>query len=190
MNNTIKMVLVGESNVGKTSLLFTKSSGILPEYTPTIFSDPIKIVNKDGQEYKIDYWDINGDYPKLRPLLYSNTNVFLICFSISSRDSFNKCETKWAPEITKFSPGVPIILVATKIDLRNSDDNDSNESDFIKYQEGIEMRDKIKASAYIECSSLLNRGANDLFDTISIIGNSEMQPINKNNDKKNKCTIC
>ncbi|KAM9954606.1 hypothetical protein ACTFIW_003206 [Dictyostelium discoideum] len=191
--NKIKVVFVGDK-VGKTSLLYTKSRGTFETYNPTLFEDHIKI-NKDGKEYNLDCCDISSgaeDYSRLRPLLYPNTNVFFICFSISSRDSFNKC-TMWAKDITEYCPDVPMILVGTKIDLR--DDNDSNKSDFVKYEEGIKMKDKINASAYMECSSLLNKGVNDLFDTIAIFSDNRIQSNfnntkNKKNNKENKCIIC
>ncbi|KAM9989010.1 hypothetical protein ACTFIY_005066 [Dictyostelium cf. discoideum] len=188
--NNIKVVFVGDK-VGKTSLLYKKSRGTFETYDSTLFEDPIKI-NKDGKEYNLKCWDISSsfeDYSLLRPLFYPNTNIFFICFSVSSRESFNKC-TMWSKDITEYSPGVPIILVGTKIDLR--DDNDSNKSDFVNYEEGIKMKDKINASTYIECSSLLNKGVNELFDTIAIFSDNRNQSNcnNTKNNKENKCIIC
>jgi len=46
------------------------------------------------------------------------TNCFLLCYSISSRTSFENVKSKWWPEIRHFSANVPVVLVGTKLDLR------------------------------------------------------------------------
>ncbi len=53
-----------------------------------------------------------------RPLSYAQTDVFLICFSIVNPISFENVRTKWYPEVKFFCPNTPIILVGTKLDLR------------------------------------------------------------------------
>ncbi|KAN0007113.1 hypothetical protein ACTFIU_005307 [Dictyostelium citrinum] len=176
--NNIKVVILGDGAVGKTSLLITKSSGFPFEYVPTVFDNYTFKVNINDQIYNIGCWDTGGgeDYPRLRPLSYPQTNLFLICFSIASRNSFNNCETYWLPEVTKFLPSVPIILVGTKTDLRDCDDY-LDKSEFVSYKEGLEMKDKINASAYIECSAILNKGVDNLFDAMAIIGNNALKSI-------------
>ena len=44
--------------------------------------------------------------------------MFLVCFSVNSTDSLENVKTKWIPEVAHYCPGVPIILVGTKADLR------------------------------------------------------------------------
>mmetsp|Transcript_87835 Transcript_87835/g.250248 ORF Transcript_87835/g.250248 Transcript_87835/m.250248 type:complete len:278 (+) Transcript_87835:477-1310(+) len=46
------------------------------------------------------------------------TDVFLLCFSITSPPSFDNLSSKWFPEIKHHAPKVPFILVGTKLDLR------------------------------------------------------------------------
>ena len=70
--------------------------------------------------FVVALWDTAGqeDYDKLRPLSYGNANVFLACFSVTSRLSFESIEGKWIPELRHFGKGVPIVLVGCQKDLR------------------------------------------------------------------------
>merc|ERR1711981_1094815 len=76
-----------------------------------------------GKPINLGLWDTAGqeDYDRLRPLSYPQTDVFLVCFSVISTASFENVKTKWVPEIQHHAPGVPIVLVGTKSDLRNDD---------------------------------------------------------------------
>ena len=47
------------------------------------------------------------------------TDVFLVAFSLISRSSFENVKAKWWPELKHHSPGAPMILVGTKLDLRS-----------------------------------------------------------------------
>jgi cell division control protein 42 len=58
------------------------------------------------------------DYDRLRPLSYPQTDVFLVCFSVTSPASFENVKEKWLPEVHHHCPGVPCLIVGTQIDLR------------------------------------------------------------------------
>ena len=65
--------------------------------------------------------------PSSLSLATTQTDVFLVCFSIAiiSPASFEEVRAKWVPEVMNHCPNVPIVLVGTKLDLR--DDRDTNE---------------------------------------------------------------
>ena len=70
--------------------------------------NPISQIWRAGQE----------DYDRLRPLSYPQTDVFLVCFSVTSPASFENVKEKWFPEVHHHCPGVPCLIVGTQIDLR------------------------------------------------------------------------
>ena len=52
--------------------------------------------------YTLGLFDTAGqeDYDRLRPLSYPQTDVFLVCFSVTSPASFENVKEKWFPEVS------------------------------------------------------------------------------------------
>lgn len=77
------------------------------------------------------------------------------------------CVNQWYPEVSHFCEGVPVILIATKIDLRR----DQRAIDLLKAQgrhpvtteEGTAVARKIGAS-YAEVSAMHGHGVEEVFD--------------------------
>lgn len=124
----------------------------------------------DGKPISLGLWDTAGqeDYDRLRPLSYPQTDVFLICFSIVSPPSFDNVKAKWFPEIEHHAPNVPIILVGTKLDLR--EDNDTMKGlrakrmEPVSYEQALLVSKEIRAHKYLECSALTQRNLKSVFD--------------------------
>ncbi|EZF70663.1 hypothetical protein H105_07108 [Trichophyton soudanense CBS 452.61] len=124
----------------------------------------------DGKPISLGLWDTAGqeDYDRLRPLSYPQTDVFLICFSIVSPPSFDNVKAKWYPEIEHHAPNVPIILVGTKLDLREdkatADALRSKKMEPVSYEQALAVAKEIKAQKYLECSALTQRNLKSVFD--------------------------
>ncbi|KAG7226561.1 hypothetical protein INR49_003718 [Caranx melampygus] len=124
----------------------------------------------DGKPVNLGLWDTAGqeDYDRLRPLSYPQTDVFLICFSLVSPASFENVRAKWYPEVRHHCPNTPIILVGTKLDLRDDKDTIERLRDKklspITYPQGLAMAREIGAVKYLECSALTQRGLKTVFD--------------------------
>jgi len=75
---------------------------------------------------------------------------------------------QWFPEISHHAPDVPIILVGTKLDLR--DDPQTLESlrqkrmEPVQYEQALEVSKAIGARKYLECSALTQRNLKSVFD--------------------------
>merc|ERR1712241_52002 len=196
---SIKCVVVGDGAVGKTCLLISYTTGAFPdEYIPTVFDNYAANVTVDGKPINLGLWDTAGqdDYDRLRPLSYPETNVFLVCFSVTSTASLGNVESKWIPEVNHHCPGTPIILVGTKADLRE----DPAELERLKdkgltvvNEESVkkiikEQKTKgVKVVKYIECSAIVQKNLKNVFDEaikIAMFGEGQT------NSKPNfKCSI-
>ncbi|CAG9771245.1 unnamed protein product [Ceutorhynchus assimilis] len=165
----IKITAVGDGVVGKTCLLTTYVTGEFPEeYVPTVFEHYGDKITVDGIEYDMTLWDTAGqeDYERLRPLSYPGTNCFLACFCVDKNiASYDNIHMKWVPEIRHFCPDTPIVLVATKSDLRENPSIKCYSQD-----EGRKLKRKIKAQSYKECSALRNEGLKEvIIEAIQVV---------------------
>ena len=193
----IKCVVVGDGAVGKTCLLISYTSNAFPgEYIPTVFDNYSASVMQDGKPVCLNLWDTAGqdDYEKLRPLSYPQTDVFVVCYSVISRTSYSNVKNKWIPELKHYAPDTPIVLAATKVDLRKDEKilkrlGERGES-VISTSEGSQFSKEIGASKFVECSALTQENLSILFkETINCVFEKENSN-SKNKKKKSKnCSI-
>ncbi|CAA0817469.1 Rac-like GTP-binding protein ARAC4 [Striga hermonthica] len=108
------MTIENEENI-KTQL--QRLSSPLPDYVPTVSDNFSANVVVDGSTFNFGLWDTAGqeDYNRLRPLSHRGADVFLLAFSLISKASYENIAKKWIPELRHYAPGVPIILVGTKL---------------------------------------------------------------------------
>nr|XP_010905002.2 rac-like GTP-binding protein ARAC5 [Elaeis guineensis] len=96
------------------------SSKLAPalDHVPTVFDNFSANVVEDGNTVDLGLWNTAGqeDYNRLRPLSYRGADVFLLAFSLMSKASYENVAKKWIPELRHYAPGVPIILVGTKLE--------------------------------------------------------------------------
>ena len=167
----IKCVVVGNEGVGKTCLMSVYTNNQFPgEYFPTVFDVYSANVIVDNNPINLDLTDTAGkeDYDQLRLLSYPQTDVFLLCYSISNRASLGAIVTKWHPEISFHRPGTPFLIVATKSDLAGDEVILENLSE--RYQpivlpvEGQHLADTLGAHKFMECSALTQEGLKTVID--------------------------
>ncbi|XP_065865623.1 rac-like GTP-binding protein ARAC3 [Euphorbia lathyris] len=184
----IKCVTVGDGAVGKTCMLISYTSNTFPtDYVPTVFDNFSANVVVDGSTVNLGLWDTAGqeDYNRLRPLSYRGADVFLLAFSLISKASYENIAKKWIPELRHYAPGVPIILVGTKLDLRDDKQFLAEHPGAVPIStaQGEELRKLIGAPVYIECSSKTQQNVKAVFDAaIKVV----LQPPKHKKRKKRK----
>jgi Ras homolog gene family, member A len=151
--------------------LYTDRANI-QSFLPPVIEAFVKEIQIDGKEIEIAVQDTPGDdvYARLRPLYYADTNIAAICFSVEDKDSFEHAEHKWLPEVYHSRPGIPIILIACKVDLRHHTGHveylKRNGERLISTEEGDAMAQRMGANAYIECSAMDGTGVDELIHKV------------------------
>jgi len=198
MGQDIKLMVVGDGSVGKTCLLISYTTNSFPgEYLPTVFDNYNANAIVEGNPVNLGLWDTAGseEYDTLRPLSYPGTDVFIICFSLFSPDSFENVTKKWYKEITEHAPDTPVILVGTKLDLRGKPEAiqslKENNQEPITTEKGEALAKKIGAKKYLECSALSQEGLAKVFEeAVKVIlfpkGTETAEPDNSSDPKKSK----
>ena len=106
----------------------------------------------------------------MRTFSYTNTDVFLVCFSVMSPTSFNNSLKMWIDEIRQSTSSrtAPFVLVGTKIDLRSSTADvellAKSKQKPITREQGQNAAKEYGAYAYIECSALTQENLKETFD--------------------------
>jgi cell division control protein 42 len=135
----------------------------------------LTIFQRIGDEpYTLGLFDTAGqeDYDRLRPLSYPQTDVFLVCFSVTSPASFENVREKWFPEVHHHCPGVPCLIVGTQVDLRDDtavrDKLAKQKMSPVSREAGERMAKELGAVKYVECSALTQYKLKDVFDEVRI----------------------
>ena len=107
-------------------------------------------------------------YDKLRPLCYPGTEMFLLAYSITQRESFFNIKKKFIREVKYHVPNVNCVLVACKIDLRNNQDvMDRLAKRYeqpVSFEEGLKLAKHLKCLTFWETSSTTEEGFEQIGD--------------------------
>ena len=114
---TLKVIVGGEGNVGKTSLI--------RQYAKAKFSEARNITlgidittqefNIDDEQVKLAIWDIEGQAGN-RPNFYLGAQAAMLVYDTTSEASLQAL-TEWYARCKKYCPEAAIIVVGNKIDL-------------------------------------------------------------------------
>jgi small GTP-binding protein len=168
IKHAVKCVVVGDPAVGKTSMLIAYTTNSFPRYyVPTVFDNYLANLNVDDRLVQLTLWDTAGqeECDLLRPLSYPNTDVFVICYSVASRESLESARTKWNKEIVSRCPTAAKILVGTKLDMwcSNIMQKDGMHC-LVTPEQGKLVAQEIGASAHLQCSALTQMGLRHVFE--------------------------
>ena len=120
----IKVTVIGDGSVGKTSLIQKFTKGIFKtDYIKTIGAQ-LTNYETEIEDYRIEliFWDIAGqdEFHFLRPSFYRASRAAIIVYSLEENDlgkrSFERI-TKWLGDVKQFCGEIPVVVFANKVDL-------------------------------------------------------------------------
>lgn len=166
----LKVIIIGDSGVGKTSLLEAFNYKKLSKNAkPTIGAEfsKKKIKLESGIEVNLQLWDTAGQerFQSLCTSFYRGSDCCLLVFDISSLESYSSLD-KWKSIFQQTlgdnAKEIPIILVGNKIDKINMIHKDQVHMEWVKTN---------KAKSYIEASAIKNIGIDEIFQSVGYQAN-------------------
>ena len=145
-----KVVVIGDSGVGKSALLLRLSTGIFePELSSTIGVDfHTKKLRVNNQTVKLTLWDTAGQerFRALTSSYYRNCNGVLLVYDVCSKSSFEHLQD-WMDEIDTYvmRQQVSVLLIGNKIDLKEREVSTEEATNYAKTQAMVYTETSAKA---------------------------------------------
>jgi Ras-related protein Rab-5C len=144
---SVKLVLLGEAAVGKSSLVLRFVSDDFQENKePTIGAAFLtQKCSLPSRTIKFEIWDTAGQerFASLAPMYYRNAQAALVVYDVTKPTSFIKAR-HWVNELkAQASPGIIIALVGNKLDLVDEGNEDEGAESMRKVdtEEGQKLAD-------------------------------------------------
>ena len=131
---TLKIVLIGESGVGKTSIISQFIDQIFQNDQQstiggTFSTKTIKCGN--GKILKLEIWDTAGQerYRSVTKMFYKDANAAILVYDITNKFSFEELQKYWIEQVKESSPrNIILAIVANKSDLIEHEQVDEGEA--------------------------------------------------------------
>ena len=121
--NENKVVFVGQSGTGKSSILERFTQDTFASYTESTIgaSFAVGTIALNQKEIKIGVWDTAGQerYDSLVPLYYRDAKVGVVVYDITCKSSFDKAKY-WLDNLRQNEPSAKCVIVGSKLDLEDS----------------------------------------------------------------------
>jgi len=179
----LKVVLIGESGVGKTCIINRYLNNLFDEdgmsTTGASYASKTMFFPIYNKAIKFEIWDTAGQekFKALTKIFYKDTDVAILVYDITRKESFEELKNYWYNEIKDNAPNDCIVsIAANKYDLYNEEKVSEDDARNFAKEKGLMFR----------CTSALTaEGIDDLFkDVGSRFLDHNYNPDVKNNDDK------
>ncbi|KAB1211038.1 Ras-related protein RABC2a [Morella rubra] len=167
-NNTydysFKILLIGDSGVGKSSLLLSFISNFVHDLTPTIGVDfKVKMLTIGGKRLKLTIWDTAGQerFGTLTSSYYRGAHGIILVYDVTRRETFTNLSNLWAKEVQLYSTNNECI----KIILGNKVDRENERA--VTREEGLALAREHKC-LFLECSAKNKENVQKCFKDLTL----------------------
>jgi small GTP-binding protein len=162
----LKVVIAGDGNVGKTSLVRRYCEGKFEaSRVATIGVDfQTQVVDLPTGSVKLSIWDMAGQerFRVVRSGFYRGSLVTALVYDVTENASLHNLND-WLQEISQANPNQKFVVVGNKIDLQRAVGPDA----------ALKFADSINAP-HIETSALTGEGVSDLFTCMATLASEYM----------------
>ncbi|XP_034206452.1 ras-related protein RABC2a-like isoform X2 [Prunus dulcis] len=161
---SFKILLAGDSGVGKSSLLLSFISNFVQDLSPTIGVDfKIKQLLVGGKRLKLTIWDTAGQerFGTVISSYYRGAHGIILVYDVTRRETFTNLSNIWAKEVETYStnPECIKILVGNKVDRENER--------AVSREEGMALAQEHKC-LFLECSAKTRENVQQCFRDLTL----------------------
>ena len=160
MDIILKILILGDSNVGKTSLLLDYVDNYFPDsHVATIGIDfKMKSFNYNGLNIKLQLWDTSGQerFRSLTQRILKDANGIAFVYDLTSKKSFDGVKS-WLKDVEDNGPHLEKILIGNKCDLEGKREVAKEKAEKLATKKDIPLFDT---------SAKLNMRVTEAFDSL------------------------
>ncbi|XP_050243235.1 ras-related protein RABC2a [Quercus robur] len=161
---SFKILLIGDSAVGKSSLLVSFISNSVEDLSPTIGVDfKIKLLTVGGKKLKLTIWDTAGQerFRTLTSSYYRGAQGIILVYDVTRRETFTNLSEVWAKEVELYSNNQHCVkmLVGNKVDI------DSER--VVSREEGTALAKEL-GCLFLECSAKTRENVEQCFEELAL----------------------
>ncbi len=159
-DHVFKLLIIGDSGVGKSCLLMQFSDNLLSDTTTTTGVDIRNCtVDVEGTKVKLQIWDTAGQerFRTMTSMYYRGTHGVIFVYDVTDADTFKSIK-KWLHEIDQNCDRVSRVLVGNKVD--------DHEKKVVPLEEAQQFADQIGIPLY-ETSAKEGKNVEEVFHAIT-----------------------
>ena len=156
-----KLVLLGDSSVGKTALIRRHTTDTFSNTeAPTVVAATTNLKftrERDSQTLSVAVWDTAGqeNFRSLAPIYYQDAQLALIVFSVEESETFNSIGS-WIQQVKDSQSDIIILLCGNKNDLENRE---------VSFNTAVARAQELQVP-YIETSAKNGEGVKEAFEKL------------------------
>ncbi|KAH0634728.1 hypothetical protein KY290_035911 [Solanum tuberosum] len=161
---SFKILLIGDSGVGKSSLLVSFISNAVDDLAPTIGVDfKIKTLSVSGKKLKLTIWDTAGQerFRTLTSSYYRGAQGIILVYDVTRRETFTNLSDVWAKEVELYSNNQDCV----KMLVGNKVDRESERA--VTREEGIALAKEL-GGLFLECSAKTRENVQNCFEELAL----------------------